>query len=312
MHRAGHPCASSSQPQHPAAPPNTHPRLIHAPHPSYEELVSRLTEELNRFQKERAADTNALLRDLALTQARGGGVRGVLCGTRRPRFHTLHRAQPLLLAAAPSQSPRHPCARTVHAGVPGGGRRQGLERAPERAASDTGRARRGGLTCMRPLAGSGAPAWPRALRCTHVHACGPRHPLQCALHLAAACMALLHGPVRLESACEGGAACACDAQRPHVGLCCEAFGAECGLERSQTGGCAGQRAADAAQVGAWLCMQGRAYARACAASCMGAPLSNQHARAAAGKAAALARVGGPWRRGVGVKAGLLLIREDSS
>lgn len=36
---------------------------------SYEELVARLTEELNRFQKERAADTNALLRDLALVQA---------------------------------------------------------------------------------------------------------------------------------------------------------------------------------------------------------------------------------------------------
>jgi hypothetical protein len=37
---------------------------------SYEELVSTLTEELNRFQKERAADTNALLRDLALVQVR--------------------------------------------------------------------------------------------------------------------------------------------------------------------------------------------------------------------------------------------------
>jgi hypothetical protein len=35
---------------------------------SYEELVARLTEELNRFQKERATDTNALLRDLALVQ----------------------------------------------------------------------------------------------------------------------------------------------------------------------------------------------------------------------------------------------------
>lgn len=32
--------------------------------------MSRLTEELNRFQKERAADTNALLRDLALVQVR--------------------------------------------------------------------------------------------------------------------------------------------------------------------------------------------------------------------------------------------------
>jgi hypothetical protein len=38
--------------------------------------VARLTEELNRFQKERASDTNALLRDLALVQV-GGGQGGV-------------------------------------------------------------------------------------------------------------------------------------------------------------------------------------------------------------------------------------------
>lgn len=58
-------------------PPYTLSPLRHpGPAPSYEELVSRLTEELNRFQKERAADTNALLRDLALTQARMGRAGG--------------------------------------------------------------------------------------------------------------------------------------------------------------------------------------------------------------------------------------------
>jgi sorting nexin-1/2 len=35
---------------------------------SYEELVATMTEELNRWQKERAADMAALLRDFALAQ----------------------------------------------------------------------------------------------------------------------------------------------------------------------------------------------------------------------------------------------------
>ena len=59
------------------------PHMRRPPH-SYEELVSRLTEELNRFQKERAADTNALLRDLALTQVwRAYGLAWPRC-MRRP------------------------------------------------------------------------------------------------------------------------------------------------------------------------------------------------------------------------------------
>eukprot|EP00878_Enallax_costatus_P029682 GHUV01032224.1.p1 GENE.GHUV01032224.1~~GHUV01032224.1.p1 ORF type:complete len:124 (+),score=58.60 GHUV01032224.1:317-688(+) len=36
---------------------------------AYEELVSTMTEELNRWQKERSADMSALLRDFALAQA---------------------------------------------------------------------------------------------------------------------------------------------------------------------------------------------------------------------------------------------------
>jgi sorting nexin-1/2 len=35
---------------------------------AYEELVATMTEELNRWQKERAADMAALLRDFALAQ----------------------------------------------------------------------------------------------------------------------------------------------------------------------------------------------------------------------------------------------------
>eukprot|EP00877_Chromochloris_zofingiensis_P009805 jgi/Chrzof1/5078/Cz15g10280.t1 len=36
---------------------------------AYEEMVSKMTEELNRFQKERAAELNTVMRDFALTQA---------------------------------------------------------------------------------------------------------------------------------------------------------------------------------------------------------------------------------------------------
>lgn len=35
---------------------------------AYEEMVSKMTEELNRFQKERAAELNTVMRDFALTQ----------------------------------------------------------------------------------------------------------------------------------------------------------------------------------------------------------------------------------------------------
>jgi hypothetical protein len=38
---------------------------------AYEELVATMTEELNRWQKERAADMAALLRDFALAQVGG-------------------------------------------------------------------------------------------------------------------------------------------------------------------------------------------------------------------------------------------------
>jgi hypothetical protein len=38
---------------------------------AYEELVATMTEELNRWQKERTADMAALLRDFALAQVRG-------------------------------------------------------------------------------------------------------------------------------------------------------------------------------------------------------------------------------------------------
>jgi hypothetical protein len=62
---------STNRPKQFTTPPSNPP-----PPPSYEELVARLTEELNRFQKERAADTNALLRDLALVQVIGGGEGG--------------------------------------------------------------------------------------------------------------------------------------------------------------------------------------------------------------------------------------------
>jgi catalase (peroxidase I) len=43
----------------------------------YEGIVARMTEELNRFQKERASDMSALLRDFALAQAQ---VSGCSCG----------------------------------------------------------------------------------------------------------------------------------------------------------------------------------------------------------------------------------------
>lgn len=39
---------------------------------AYEELVAVMTEELNRWQKERAADMAALLRDFALAQVSAG------------------------------------------------------------------------------------------------------------------------------------------------------------------------------------------------------------------------------------------------
>lgn len=51
---------------------------------AYEELVATMTEELNRWQKERAADMSALLRDFALAQVRNG----LSCGFGLP--HRLH------------------------------------------------------------------------------------------------------------------------------------------------------------------------------------------------------------------------------
>jgi len=47
---------------------------------AYEAIVARMTEELNRFQKERAAEMGALLRDFALAQA-GVGARVGCCAT---------------------------------------------------------------------------------------------------------------------------------------------------------------------------------------------------------------------------------------
>lgn len=45
---------------------------------AYEGIVARMTEELNRFQKERASDMSALLRAFALAQAQvcGAGREG--------------------------------------------------------------------------------------------------------------------------------------------------------------------------------------------------------------------------------------------
>lgn len=36
----------------------------------YDNIASRMTEELNRYQKERSRELNALLKDFALTQVR--------------------------------------------------------------------------------------------------------------------------------------------------------------------------------------------------------------------------------------------------
>lgn len=40
---------------------------------AYESIVARMTEELNRFQKERASDMSMLLKDFAMAQAQVGG-----------------------------------------------------------------------------------------------------------------------------------------------------------------------------------------------------------------------------------------------
>ncbi|KAF8058870.1 SNX1 [Scenedesmus sp. PABB004] len=132
---------------------------------AYEELVAVMTEELNRWQKERAADMSALLRDFALAQRAGPGghARARKAGGSRWMAPARARGAP---AADSTRAP--PAPDTVPAAAPAAAAAPALPPAASR-------------TAAAPAAGSGAvagaPAAPQPAQAARA-AAAPQHGQQ--------------------------------------------------------------------------------------------------------------------------------------